>query len=91
MRLDTPVRVGVAFLPSMLSTVPSAAITGALIARTGKFQVLIWLGWILITLGNGLTILYDMSTKTYVWVLVFIFAGIGQGKQTSIEQTQCSL
>lgn len=75
----TPVMTGVAFLPLNLALLPTSIATGVVISRTGRFQIIVWFGWAVITLANGVLILLGPTTKTVAWVFMFIVAGFGQG------------
>lgn len=74
----SPIGTGVALLPIMLSTVPSTMITSRLIARIGKFQYFAIAGWVMVVLGNGLVIMWDLNTSTAAWVIIQIVCGASQ-------------
>ena len=73
------VMAGVAILPFGLTLVPTSGITGTIISKVGKYQQVIWCGWIICTLGMGLLTLLHVHTTTLAYVFIFVTCGIGQG------------
>jgi MFS family permease len=63
----------------MLALIPAAMAVGRLITKTGSYRWAIWIGWVLTTLGTGLTILWDAPSSTTLWVLSLVFLGFGHG------------
>ena len=76
---SSPVRTGVCLLPVLLSLIPASVVVGVLITRFNHFRWAIWLGWILTTLGVGLTLMFDIATPTATWAGIFILLGFGHG------------
>jgi hypothetical protein len=54
-------------------------IVGIVAASTGKYRWATYIGWLLTLLGFGLMNVYDLHTKTAVWVVIGIIGGIGTG------------
>ena len=52
---------------------------GVIIHRTGRYQELIWIGPVLLTIGNGLFIHFQVSSSTAEIVIFQIIAGLGAG------------
>ncbi|OQU99014.1 hypothetical protein CLAIMM_04719 [Cladophialophora immunda] len=78
-KLYSPIRTGVSLLPVLLTLVPASVIVGAAITRTAKFRWAITTGWVLATLGTGLSISWDRGTSTAVWAVEMIVLGFGHG------------
>jgi hypothetical protein len=77
-RAKSPIHTGVALLPLMLLTIPSTIITGRFIARSGKFVHFVWIGWSLVSIGNGLIIIWFVDTPTVAWAIIEMVCGVGQ-------------
>lgn len=58
---------------------PVSIVAGILMTHTGRYRWCLWIGWPLTTFASGLLILLDSDTKTPVWVILLIIAGIGHG------------
>ena len=78
-KMYTPLRTGVSLLPILVTLVPASVVVGAVITRTGKYQWAIAIGWLLTTLGTGLTITWNSSTATPIWAVEMIILGFGHG------------
>ncbi|OAP64783.1 hypothetical protein AYL99_00755 [Fonsecaea erecta] len=78
-KLYSPIRTGVSLLPVLLTLVPASIIVGAAITRTGKFRWAITTGWVLTTVGTGLSISWVRGTQTAVWAVEMIVLGFGHG------------
>jgi EmrB/QacA subfamily drug resistance transporter len=59
--------------------VPSAAINGGIMQKTGKYRILHWIGFGFLALGTGLFSTMDASTSTVKWVFWQLFASYGLG------------
>ncbi|KAJ5225696.1 Efflux pump dotC [Penicillium chermesinum] len=75
----SPMRSGVLILPLVLAEAFSGMITGAVIHRTGRYRELVWLGLILMTIGNGLYIHLDAFSSLGEIVGYQFLSGIGAG------------
>ncbi|OAG41495.1 hypothetical protein AYO21_04197 [Fonsecaea monophora] len=75
----SPLRTGVSLLPVLLTLVPASVIVGAAITRTARFRWAITTGWVLATLGTGLSISWNRGTHTAVWAVEMIVLGFGHG------------
>lgn len=75
----SPIHTGLALLPVMLTLVPGSIITGVLITRWNGYRWPIWSGWVVTTIGCGLTIMWDENTSIGVWVVTLILLGFGHG------------
>ncbi|KIX92881.1 uncharacterized protein Z520_11357 [Fonsecaea multimorphosa CBS 102226] len=78
-KLYSPIRTGVSLLPVLVTLVPASVIVGAVITRTAKFRWAITTGWILATLGTGLSISWNRGTHTAVWAVEMVILGFGHG------------
>ncbi|KAF2096231.1 MFS general substrate transporter [Rhizodiscina lignyota] len=75
----SPLLTGVGCMPVTVILLPSSAIVGALMRKYGVFRPAIWVGWTITILSQGLLILLDADTKTWVWVVIFCVVGGGHG------------
>ncbi|KAL5484993.1 hypothetical protein ACEPAI_7635 [Sanghuangporus weigelae] len=70
---------GVRQLPLSLGSSFMAIASGLTVAKTGRYRPVMWVGWIVMTLGLGLLIMLEEDTsiaKQEIWLLV---AGLGVG------------
>lgn len=72
-------RSGVLILPLVLAEALSGMVTGAVIHKTGRYLELIWLGLILMTIGNGLYIHLDAFSSLGEIIGYQFLSGIGAG------------
>lgn len=72
-------RSGVLILPLPVAEAVSGILTGAIIHRTGRYLELIWLGLILMTIGNGLYIHLDVSSSVGEIIGYQLLSGVGAG------------
>ncbi|RDW94180.1 uncharacterized protein DSM5745_01502 [Aspergillus mulundensis] len=70
---------GAAMLPLTLTVAPLSAITGIVIAKTGRYRWAIWLGWALTTLGIGILYLLEAGTSIPKWIFIALVSGLGLG------------
>ncbi|KUI69873.1 hypothetical protein VM1G_05397 [Cytospora mali] len=75
----SPINTGLALLPVMVTLVPASIVTGALITRFNGYRWPIWAGWVITTIGCGLTTMWDINTHIAVWVITLIILGFGHG------------
>ncbi|KAK7747496.1 hypothetical protein SLS53_001751 [Cytospora paraplurivora] len=75
----SPIHTGLALLPVMVTLVPGSIITGFLITRLNGYRWPIWVGWVVTTVGCGLTTIWDVDTHIAVWVITLIILGFGHG------------
>jgi MFS family permease len=89
----SPLQTGVSVLPISLTIVPASIIAGAVMTRLGRFRWAIWTGWALTTFACGLSILWDISTPTVLWVVILIILSIGHSlvlnSQNYATQAMC--
>lgn len=68
-------------------------ITGIIIARRATYRWAIWMGWGVLLLGSGLTILFGRETTTTTWAVILIIVGFGHGAilnaQNFASQAMC--
>ncbi|KAI3398352.1 hypothetical protein diail_9444 [Diaporthe ilicicola] len=75
----SPIHTGLALLPVMLTLVPGSIITGILITRWNGYRWPIWAGWVVTTIGCGLTTMWGKDTSIGVWAVTLIILGFGHG------------
>lgn len=75
----SPIHTGLALLPVMVTLVPASIITGLLITRFNGYRWPIWAGWVVLTIGCGLTTMWGTHTHIGVWVITLIILGFGHG------------
>jgi MFS family permease len=72
-------RSGVLILPLVLAEAFSGLITGMIIHRTGRYRELIWIGFVLMTIGNGLLIRLDPFSSLGEIIGYQLICGAGAG------------
>jgi hypothetical protein len=75
----SPLRSGVLLVPLIVATAATGVLNGVFIHRTGQYRPSMWLGTILMTLGNGLYIMFNPDTSIGAIVAFEIIEGIGSG------------
>lgn len=70
---------GVALLPNCFGAGISAAILSRYIAKTGHYNIVTWVGWILAAAGCGLLVLLDTDTSALEWIFLNVASGLGLG------------
>ncbi|KAL6720049.1 hypothetical protein ACLMJK_001970 [Lecanora helva] len=75
----SPLRSGVLTVPFIVAEASMGIATGVIIHRTGRYQELIWAGIVLLTIGNGLLIDFDVSSSIAKIVIFQLVAGLGAG------------
>ncbi|KAK0482589.1 major facilitator superfamily domain-containing protein [Armillaria novae-zelandiae] len=75
----SPIRSAVQFLPSALIIAPFALSSGFIVAITGKYRPVNWVGWALTMIGFGLLSLLKEDTSTGKWVGYQLVASAGSG------------
>ncbi|KAG0638623.1 major facilitator superfamily domain-containing protein [Tuber brumale] len=78
-RGDTALMAGVYVLPYVMTLSGASAISGLIIARTGRYQEVIWAGVAMMTLGTGLIVDFDRTSGWGKIVTYQIISGIGCG------------
>ncbi|KAI1619298.1 major facilitator superfamily transporter [Exophiala viscosa] len=78
-RAFSPIRTGIALFPLTFAFIPSSLIIGSLNTRLNRFRWALWIGWLIATIGIGLTLLWDLRTPTAAWVVIGIVVGVGHG------------
>lgn len=75
----SPLRSGVLLMPLIVITATCGVLVGIFIHRTGRYLELIWVGTVMITVGNGLFV--DLSATSSVAKLLGyqVVEGIGSG------------
>jgi Na+/melibiose symporter-like transporter len=72
---------GVFLIPQFVTTSLASVASGLIIHRTGRYRELVWLGPILLTLGNGLYICFNSTTPIGEIAAFELIAGAGSGLQ----------
>ncbi|KAF2468729.1 MFS general substrate transporter [Lindgomyces ingoldianus] len=81
---SSPSRSGVQLLPTVLILIPFAAISGRMLAKTGKYKLLHFFGFSVMTLGFGLFTLLHASSRTSAWVCFQAIEAAGSGIAVSV-------
>ncbi|EKV06359.1 MFS transporter, putative [Penicillium digitatum Pd1] len=76
---SSPMGSGVLILPLVVMEAFSGMFTGAIIHRTGRYLELIWIGLVLMTIGNGLYIHLGVGSSVGEIVGYQIVSGLGAG------------
>jgi hypothetical protein len=72
------VQTGVDFMPFMFLLIPSSAVTGIVLSKTGRYRRLHAAGFVLSTLGPGLNTLLGTNTNAGGWAMLQIVDAIGR-------------
>ncbi|CAA7268857.1 unnamed protein product [Cyclocybe aegerita] len=75
----SPILSGLYLLPLSASISPSTIVQGIIIARTGLYRTVNFVGWVLLLLGTGLLITLNAHTSIGLIVLYQLFMGVGFG------------
>ncbi|KAM0716414.1 hypothetical protein Q7P37_007859 [Cladosporium fusiforme] len=75
----TPLVSGALILPVVITTSIGSIVSGQYMARIGSYMHCILLGFILWTLGSGLTLLFDRDTGLGPLIAILIVEGAGIG------------
>lgn len=75
----SPLRSGVLLVPLIVATAGTGVLNGLFIHRTGQYRPPMWIGTILMTLGNGLYIMLNPDTSIGAIIAFEIIEGIGSG------------
>lgn len=76
---ESPVKSGIVLVPFIVAISLSGVITGLLIHKTGHFRQFIWVGSVLLCLGNGLFIMLDADTPLVRIMGMSVIFGVGAG------------
>ncbi|KAB8262081.1 major facilitator superfamily domain-containing protein [Aspergillus pseudonomiae] len=74
-----PLPAGVAALPLAFAIAPSACASGIIAVLSGRYRILIWIGWAVATLGFGILCYFDRTTKGAIWISLIAIPGLGLG------------
>lgn len=72
-------QAGIAVFPETFTVAPASLIMGLIVSRTGRYQLGVWAGWLLTTLGTGLLCLLDVHTTNLSCILLNLVGGVGMG------------
>lgn len=90
-KATSPLLSGVYVLPFNLFLVPSAMVSGGLLAKIGQYKVIHWIGFAFLSVGCGLLSLLDQNSSRAAWVCFQIVVAIGLGFiMTSILPAICA-
>lgn len=78
-RSASPVRAGISLLPAVCLLIPGSVVVAMLTSRLGHFRWAIWLGFVVATVGCGLSILFDERTAKAVFAAALAVFGVGNG------------
>ncbi|KAF2653551.1 MFS general substrate transporter [Lophiostoma macrostomum CBS 122681] len=73
----TPLKAGINYLVFQAFLVFAAGISGTLLSKLGYYQPLQFIGFALLSLGTGLSILLKPDTRTILWVVFLAITAIG--------------
>jgi len=63
-------KAGVQMLPYSLGCALTSAVSGVLVSRTGQYRSVMWVAYLIFTLGMGLMIMLDSTSSGCVFLLV---------------------
>ncbi|PYI11659.1 MFS general substrate transporter [Aspergillus sclerotiicarbonarius CBS 121057] len=76
---SSPERSGVQLLPTVVCMIPVAAVSGAVLAKSGNYKILHIVGFGLLTIGLGCFIILGPHSSTAAWTLTQMVAAFGAG------------
>ncbi|KAH8809000.1 major facilitator superfamily domain-containing protein [Xylogone sp. PMI_703] len=74
-----PLKSGVGLIPNAMAVAPAAAVTGILIAKTGRYRWAVWVGWGLMTLGTGILLVFTARSSATEVIFLYLIVGLGAG------------
>ncbi|KAK8065229.1 hypothetical protein PG997_011976 [Apiospora hydei] len=77
--IQGPTRSGVLLLPTVVTIVPGAMISGIVLSKFGRYRPLHLVGFAMMTLGLGLLIMLDQHSHLALPVVFQVIAGVGTG------------
>ncbi|KAH8807333.1 DNA repair protein RAD50 [Xylogone sp. PMI_703] len=72
---------GMLLVPQFVATSLTSVLSGLIIHRTGRYRELLWMGPVLLTIGNGLYICLNSTTSIGAIVWFELLGGAGSGLQ----------
>lgn len=90
---SSPLSSSAQVLPFNVFLIPSAAINGLVMAKTGRYKYIHVTGFVFLSLGTGLFSTMGASTSTVKWVFWQLFASYGLGSliNSTLPAIQSSL
>ncbi|ORY71488.1 major facilitator superfamily transporter [Pseudomassariella vexata] len=85
----TPIDAGVAMLASCLSITLAGIISGRVVTRFNNYRWAICIGWLLASLGAGLTLEWQNNNHKAVWIVTQLILGFGQGAVLNAQNFAC--
>ncbi|OJJ68389.1 hypothetical protein ASPBRDRAFT_32988 [Aspergillus brasiliensis CBS 101740] len=76
---SSPERSGVQLLPTVISMIPVAGVSGAILSKTSNYKVLHIVGFALLTIGLGTFTVLGPHSSTAAWTLTQMVAAFGAG------------
>lgn len=88
-----PARSGVQLLPTVIVLMPFAALSGAILAKYGRYRLFHHIGFALMAIGLGCFTLFDATSSTALWVCIqaIFAAGAGFVVSTLLPAAQAEL
>ncbi|KAF9697694.1 hypothetical protein EKO04_004337 [Ascochyta lentis] len=78
-RRYSPITSAALLLPITCAQMISSVLAGQYISRRERYGEVIWTGFVLWTVGVGLTCVFELDTPTYIMVLILLVQGFGIG------------
>lgn len=75
----SPITSAALLLPLTGAQMVSSMLAGQYISRKERYGIIIWTGFILWTLGVGLTCTFNLESRLYTMALVLLVQGVGVG------------
>ncbi|RAK75207.1 MDR family MFS transporter [Aspergillus fijiensis CBS 313.89] len=76
---SSPERSGVQLLPTVISMIPVAGVSGAILSKTSNYKLLHIVGFALLTIGLGTFTVLGPGSSTAAWTLTQMVAAFGAG------------
>lgn len=66
-------------IPNALTVAPAAAVSGILISKFGHYRWALWSGWLLMTFGTFILLVYKETSSSTEVIFLYMIVGLGGG------------
>lgn len=75
----TALMAGIAILPMSVTCSPSSVVSGYIINHTGKYEILSWISWAILTAGTGILVCLKPDSPVGDNIGYLVMSGVGSG------------
>ncbi|CCM02629.1 uncharacterized protein FIBRA_04732 [Fibroporia radiculosa] len=76
---SSPITSGFELLGAALTLAPMSLVSGAVVAKTGRYRPPLWAGWVLVVLGQALLMLLRADSARVIAIVFSVIIGTGTG------------